>query len=428
MIAELEVHLDWQGETVRLGTLWLRTAGRESATFAYDPSWLARRDRFAVDPELPVGAGQFHTNRAIFNAFADAAPDRWGQNLLRRQERQRAKAAGGPPRTLFAGDLLLGVDDVGRHGAFRFKTKESDAFLAANQRPIPPIVALAKLQSAAARFVRNRETDSDLALLLGPGTSLGGARPKATVMDRDGSLWLAKFSRADDDWPVIAWEATALLLAARSGIDVAQSRLHVADKRMMLLLRRFDRRAGPDTSAPRAQRVAFCSAFTALGAAAGEQHSYLEILDFLRKDGAEPARDAAELWRRMVFNVWISNTDDHLRNHGFLRSPTGWRLAPAYDLNPVPVDVRPRVHALALNADDATASLDTLLAIAPRFGLKPAMVLQILTEVAAALAQWPLAAAAAGLKGRAVERMASAFEHEDAAVARRVVSGLAHFA
>lgn len=143
--------------------------------------------------------GQFHSTRPIFNAFADAAPDRWGQNLLRRQERQRAKAAGGPPRTLFAGDLLLGVDDGGRHGAFRFKTKESDTFLANNQRPIPPIVALAKLQSAAARFVRDRETDSDLALLLGPGTSLGGARPKATVQQI-----LAEVVTALAHWPTAA--------------------------------------------------------------------------------------------------------------------------------------------------------------------------------------------------------------------------------
>ena len=423
MAAELQVYLDWQGATVRLGTLWLRTAGRASASFAYDPSWLARRDRFGVDPELPIGAGQFHTNRPIFNAFADAAPDRWGQNLLRRQERQRAKAAGGPPRTLFAGDLLLGVDDVGRHGAFRFKTEESEAFLADTQRPIPPLLALAKLQAAAARFVRDRETESDLALLLGPGTSLGGARPKASVLDRDGSLWLAKFSRVDDDWPVIAWEATALALAARAGIVVAQSRLHVADKRMMLLLRRFDRLAFDAREPAASRRVAFCSAFTALAATDGEQRSYLELLDFLRRDGAAPARDAAELWRRMLFNVLISNTDDHLRNHGFLRTPAGWHLAPAYDLNPVPVDVRPRVHALALDADDATASLDTLLSVAPRFGLKQPLVQQIVREVVTALADWPATAAASGLNRRAVERMASAFEHDDATAAQRLVGG-----
>lgn len=423
MNLELLVYLDWQGATVRLGTLWARGQGRGSASFAYDPSWLARRDKFAVDPELPVGPGQFHTQRPIFNAFSDSAPDRWGQTLLRRQERQRAKAAGHAPRTLLAGDLVLGVADSGRHGAFRFKTASSGEFLAPSAQPIPPVLALGKLQAAAGRFVRDRDTDADLALLLAPGTSLGGARPKATVVDRDGSLWMAKFARSDDAWPVIPWEATALVLAAQAGIVVAPSRLQVVAKQPILLTRRFDRHPLGEVGAPQ-QRVPFCSALTAVAATDGQPHSYLEILDVIRRDGAEPAQDAAQLWRRMVLNVLISNTDDHMRNHGLLRTVHGWRLAPAYDMNPIPVDVRPRVHALALDADDPTASLDALLRVAPRFGLRAAASRQIVGEVADAVAQWPRAAARFGLSAAAIERMESAFVHADFEAARRVVGAV----
>lgn len=418
MNLELQVHVDWQGETVRLGTLWTRGQGRGSASFAYDPTWLARRDKFAVDPELPLGPGQFHTQRPMFNAFADSAPDRWGQTLLRRQERQRAKLAGQTPRSLFAADMLVGVEDRSRHGAFRFNMPGSKDFLAQSHQPIPPLVALGKLQSAVGRYLRDRETDADLALLLAPGTSLGGARPKATVVDRDGGLWLAKFARNDDAWPVIQWEAALLQLAAHAGIEVAPARLQVVGKQAVLLTQRFDRQAALAQAHPW-RRVPFCSALTAIGATDGDQHSYLDILDALRQGGAEPAADAAQLWRRMVFNVLVSNTDDHLRNHGLLRAASGWRLAPAYDMNPMPVDVRPRVHALALDGDDATASLDTLVKVAPRFGLANGAMRQIVGEVAGAVTQWQRAAAACGLARAAMERMASAFEHGDLVAARR---------
>ena len=415
MNLELLVYLDWQGAVVRLGRLWTRTQGRGSASFAYDPSWLARRDKFAVDPELPLGPGQFHSQRPLFNAFADSAPDRWGHNLLRRHERQRAKAIGQTPRSLFAADMVLGVEDRTRHGALRFKTSESGEFLAQSTQPIPPLLALGKLQAAAGRFLRDCDTDDDLALLLAPGTSLGGARPKATVVDRDGSLWLAKFARSDDAWPVIAWEAVALVLAEQAGIAVAPSRLQVVAKQAVLLVRRFDRHA-TDPSL----RVPFCSALTAVAATDGEHHSYLDILDVVRRDGAEPAQDAAQLWRRMLFNVLISNTDDHLRNHGLVRVAAGWRLAPAYDMNPMPVDVRPRVHALALDAEDATASLDTLLRVAPRFGLREVASRQIVGEVVRAVAQWRQVATGCGLSAAAVERMESAFVHADFVGAQRV--------
>jgi serine/threonine-protein kinase HipA len=343
MERDLEVHIDWQGETVFVGRLWSRGKGaRETATFEYDRVWLGRPGAFALDPNLPLTPGPFHRDGGLFNAFTDPPPDRWGRNLMARRERRSAKAEGRAPRTLMDADFLTLVEDETRMGALRLRDAGGELFLSQADRPVPPLVALPRLLSAATRVIADRESDDDLRLLLAPGSSLGGARPKASVRDGEGRLLIAKFPSQADDWPIPRWEATAMTLAERAGVTIPPWRLETVARRPVFMISRFDRQAD-------GQRVPFISALTALGAADGESRSYIELVEVLRQDGAAAAADAAQLWRRMVFNILISNTDDHLRNHGYLRTAAGWRLAPAYDLNPVPTDVKPRIHSLALD-------------------------------------------------------------------------------
>ena len=415
MERETAVYVDLAGAAVPVGTLWTRTRGaRQTASFEYAASWLARPGAFGIDPALPPARGPFHTDRPLFNAFTDPAPDRWGQNLLRRNERRQAGVERRQPRTLQAIDYLTLVDDRTRLGALRFRDAGAEGsgagFLTTGDRPVPPVVDLPRLLSATTRAIDEEETDEDLRLILAPGTSLGGARPKATVRDTDGHLLIAKFPRRDDEWPVTRWEAAVMDLARAAGIDVAPFRLRRAADRAVLTARRFDRRQD--------RRIAFTSALTALEASDhDDQRSYLEIAEFLRREGSAVDRDLRQLWRRIAFNVLVSNTDDHLRNHGFLRAAHGWRLSPAFDVNPVPVDVKPRVHALALDDFDGAASLDTVLAVAPRFGMTGRDARAALAEVGRAVSGWRDAAARHGLTPADVERMASAFDHRDARIA-----------
>jgi serine/threonine-protein kinase HipA len=411
MERDLEVHIDWQGETILVGRLWVRARGaREAATFEYDRAWLSRPGAFALDPNLSLTPGQFHRDTGLFNAFTDPAPDRWGRNLMARRERRNAKAEGRAPRTLMDVDFLTLVEDETRMGALRFRDVGGEVFLSHADRPVPPLVALPRLLNATTRIIADQESDDDLRLLLAPGSSLGGARPKASVRDADGKLLIAKFPSQTDDWPIPRWEAAAMMLAERAGLVVPAWRLQMVARRPVFMMNRFDR--GDD-----GQRVPFISALTALGASDGESRSYIELVEVLRQDGAAVAEDAPQLWRRMVFNILISNTDDHQRNHGYLRVPAGWRLAPAYDLNPVPTDVKPRIHSLALDEINDEASLDTALAAAASFGLSHAEAADIAAAVGAAVAGWRAVAAECGLNAAQIERMQSAFEHEDLAKA-----------
>lgn len=406
MERDLDVYLDWRGDCLLVGRLYARSKGaRETSSFEYEKRWLGHNHAFELDPALPLQSGQFHT-AGLFNAFTDPAPDRWGRNLLLRRERQAAKAEGRAVRTLLDVDFLTLVEDDNRLGALRFTNSGKDKFLAHTRRPIPPLIKLGDLLSAATRFINDQESDDDLRLLLAPGASLGGARPKAAVLDAHGRLMIAKFPSPTDDWPVPRWEAAAMQLARTAGIDVPDSDLQIVQDRPVFTMMRFDRSAD-------GWRIPFLSALTALGAADGEVRSYIELLDILRRDGAAPDRDAAQLWRRMVFNILISNTDDHLRNHGYLREPGGWRLAPAYDLNPMPIDVKPRHHALTLDETDDAASIDTAFAVSEYYGLRLAEAKLIAAEVATAVLAWRDVAAVCGLTAAQIDRMASAFEHDD---------------
>jgi serine/threonine-protein kinase HipA len=406
MDRDLRVYLDVRVGPVAVGRLWTRTRGaRATASFEYEQSWLKRRAAFSLDPELPLTRGQFHTDSPLFNAFTDPAPDRWGQTLLRRYERARSRKEGRQPRTLSAVDFLVLVDDETRLGALRFKDPGTDGFLTSTGRRVPPLLDLPKLLAATTRILDDNESDEDLQLMLAPGTSLGGARPKASVRDKDGQLLIAKFPRNDDEWPVTRWEAATLTLARAAAIDTPPWRLAPVLRRPVLMLRRFDRQ--------KAVRIPFMSAMTAISATDHERRSYLDLVEVLRCEGSRVGPDLRQLWRRMVFNILVSNTDDHLRNHGFLRDDAGWRLCPAYDVNPVPVDVKPRVQALSIDETDGTASLEAAVSVAPAFGIGTAASRAIAREVGAAVEGWRSAAAECGIKRREADRMASAFEHDD---------------
>jgi serine/threonine-protein kinase HipA len=264
----------------------------------------------------------------MFGAIGDSAPDRWGRVLMRRAERRRAERLGQTPRTLREIDYLLLVNDEARQGALRFAENMGGPFLAPNdQAGVPPLVDLPRLLNASARVIDENEDDEDLRLLIAPGSSLGGARPKASIRDRDSSLAIGKFPHKDDEWDTVLWEAVSLTLAENAGIDVPKWRLELVEEKPVLLSTRFDRSTNG--------RILFLSALSMLGARDQETHSYLEIVDALRQHGAQPIDDMHELWRRIVFTVLISNVDDHLRNHGFLYTGSdGWALSPAYDLNP----------------------------------------------------------------------------------------------
>jgi serine/threonine-protein kinase HipA len=413
---EVHVYIDVARQPILVGWLWTRTRqGRETATFVYDASWLERRGTIALAPALALTPGPFHSDRGLFAAFTDSAPDRWGQKLMRHHERERAAAAGAEARTLYDIDFLIGVDDATRLGALRFKAPGGDQFLTQTGRPAPPLLELRKLLSASDRIEKGRQRKGDLALLLAPGGSLGGVRPKAVVRDQQGRLHLAKFPWKNDDWSVIVWEKVTLDLARAAGVEVPDFRLERVGTKPVLLIGRFDRRDGDI-------RVPFMSAMTALGARdRDEDHSYLEIVDALRQMGGAPDRDIRQLWRRMVFNILVSNTDDHLRNHGFLLDAAGWRLAPAYDMNPAPADVGGRIHVLAINEQDRTGSLDLALSVADYFGLAQQEARAIAGEVATAVARWSKVAAAHKIPRSEIDRLSSAFAHRDLeqALARR---------
>lgn len=404
------VYADMNGKPRLVGRLFAHVRrGRESATFEYDDAWLANDERFALEPALQLGPGPFHTagGRALFGAIGDSAPDRWGRTLMRRFERRRAAKACEAPRTLFEIDYLLSVNDETRQGALRFADQPGGSFLApSDQTPVPALIDLPRLLSAAERVIDESEGDEDLRLLFAPGSSLGGARPKASVREADGSLAIAKFPHKEDEWNTVLWEAVSLSLAKNAGINVASWRPERIAGKDVIILSRFDR---DDTN-----RIPFLSAMSMIGSKDNETRSYLEIADALRLHGARPRKDMRELYRRIVFTVLISNVDDHMRNHGFLYFGTeGWALSPAYDLNPMPVDVKPRVLSCAIDDEDQTASLELALSVADYFELKDEEARRIAGDVGHAVSLWRREAASLGITDAECNRMESAFAHAD---------------
>ena len=411
-----------------LGTMRHDQQGaRESASFEYDAAWLAAPDRFAIDPTLPLVVGpQFHRRSrdgSVFHgAIADTEPDGWARRVIQRdhaKRRQEARRAGSTvdARPLNALDYLLAVDDFSRVGALRLRD-EDGLFQRAGEegrRTAPPLIELAELLRATRAVETNSETAADLEYLRGRGTSLGGLRPKCTVVDQAGRLSIGKFPSVADERAVTKGEVLALNLAAHAGIDAAEARLIDSDGVPVALIRRFDR---PDGGG----RLMYVSAATMVGADPGDpgEHSYTEIVDAIRQHGASVQADIEQLWRRIAFSILITNVDDHLGNHGFLHVDRGqWRLAPAFDLNPFPDRVRELKTWLS---DDIgpTASIDALLSIAPYFRISPARAKAILSDVDRAVTGWRRQARALGLSDVEVEAFADAFEHPERAVAKRI--------
>jgi serine/threonine-protein kinase HipA len=302
------------------------------------------------------------------------------------------------------------VNDETRQGALRFTDEPESAFLAHTGTPVPPLITLPKLLSATDALLEDSETAEELKLLLAPGSSLGGARPKASIRDKRGQLAIAKFPKKDDEYAAVEWEFVALGLAKQAGLNVPDFRMETITKRAVIIVRRFDRQGD--------RRIPFLSAMSMIGAGDNEPHSYLELMDALRQFGAAPDQDGVELWRRIVFSILISNTDDHLRNHGFLyEGQKGWRLSPVFDVNPVPVEQKERVLTTSIDEENGTASLDLALSVAGQFGLRDKDARLIAGQVGAAVATWRKVAGAAGISRSEVDRMASAFEHDDLAAA-----------
>ena len=334
---------------VQVGTLRYHLQGRrENATFEYGADWLGDRAHFALGPTLPLQAGpQFHrksNDGSLFHAaIADTEPDGWGRRVIlrdhikrRQQLRREGKEAEVQP--LNALDYLLAVDDLSRVGALRIRDEDGvfQRALEEGRRSAPPLIELGHLLSASRAVEANKETAADLAYLRGRGTSLGGMRPKCSVMDEDGALSIGKFPSVADERAVTKGEVLALALAGQAGINAAVARIVESDGLSVALIRRFDRR-------DKGHRVMYVSAATMLGveAAGPEEHSYTEIVDAIRIHGADAQADIEELWRRMAFSVLITNVDDHLRNHGFLHVDREfWRLSPAFDINPSPERIR----------------------------------------------------------------------------------------
>lgn len=411
----------------RVGTLRHNHAGaRESAAFEYDATWLGAADCYAVDPMLPLVSGpQFHRktpNGSVFHgAIADTEPDGWARRvILRDHARRRAEArqvGEDVPPPLGALDFLLEVDDVSRVGALRFRD-EAGVFRRAHepgQRGIPPLVELRHLLAATRAVETNTETAADLAYLRGRGTSVGGLRPKCSVLDDAGRLSIGKFPSASDERAVTKGEVLALLLAADARIRVAEARLVSSDGTPVALIRRFDR-------SPKG-RIMYVSVATLLGADPDDpaEHAYTEIADALRIHGAEARMDIEELWRRIAFSILITNVDDHLHNHGFLHvERERWRLAPAFDLNPFPDRARELKTWIAEDSGPA-ASIEPLLDTAPYFQVSAARAKEILFDVVRAVSRWRDRARSLGMTNAELDAFADAFEHEELDVAKRCV-------
>ena len=405
----------WQGmqDPVVMGTLYAASArSKEVFSFEYDPAWLKSPFAQMLDPDLglfsgPQYARDGHDN---FGLFLDSSPDRWGRVLMQRREAQLAKAENRDVRPLMESDYLLGVYDGHRMGALRFRLSEDGVFLDDQaEMAAPPWAKLRDLEYASLQLERDdAESDQDymkwLKMLIAPGGSLGGARPKASVLDESGHPWIAKFPSRRDEINIGKWEYLVYQLAQAAGIEAAEADVrHFSGEYDTFLTRRFDRLSN-------GQRVHFASAMTLLGKKDGDGGdtgvSYLDLADFLMKNGAQVNKDLEQLWRRIVFYICVSNTDDHLRNHGFLLQERGWVLSPAYDINPVATG-----GGLALNIsrDDNSQSLDLVRSVAPVFRISNERAEEIIGEVVGAVCGWVELAKQLKISSREISIMKNAF-------------------
>lgn len=411
-ILDIWVYAHWIGmpEPKCIGILSAHFGkGRKSFSFEYDPQWISSEEQLLLDPDLGWYSGtQFPNGKDNFGIFLDSMPDSWGRTLMQRREPQRAKEEGRGPRKLHDIDFLLGVYDESRMGALRFKLDPNGPFLETDSiTTTPPWTSLGELQKA----VKNIESDDNddairdwILMLLGPGSSLGGARPKTNFLDKENNLWIAKFPSKNDTINKAAWEFLANRLALRAGINMSDSKISIISGNYnTFITKRFDR--------VKKERIHFASAMTMTGyseeALRDKKASYLEIAEFIKFSGADNTEDLHQLWKRIVFNISVSNTDDHLRNHGFLLTNKGWRLSPAYDINP-----STDKYGLALNIDMDNNALDFDLAksVGDFFMLNTDKMEEILEQVKSVIKNWRSFANAIGIPRQEQDRMESAFQ------------------
>ena len=397
-------------EPLLMGTLYVNVIkGVESYSFEYNNEWLKKTGlMMTLDPELlPYSGRQYPSGKKIFGVFADASPDRWGRVLMNKRERILAEKEGRKPSKLHDSDYLLGVYDETRMGGIRFKLNLDGPFLSDDKETAaPPWAALRTLEEASRHFESDETGLSEkwLKQLIKPGSSLGGVRPKATVVDTQGQLWIAKFPSRNDENDTGAWEMVAHDLAVLCGLNVPEAKLEkFSSLGSTFLVKRFDRIGK--------KRVHFASAMTLLGktdgASAADGSSYLDIAAFIKSYGAKPKSDLMELWKRIVFNMAITNTDDHMRNHALILSGKGWRLSPLYDVNPVPYG-----DELSLNVDeeDNRISIDLAVQTAKRFGVEESDAESYAKDILGIIRDnWESLASGYGLSRRQIEEMRPAF-------------------
>ncbi|MFT5692601.1 MAG: serine/threonine-protein kinase HipA [Oceanicoccus sp.] len=406
MTDTIEIYIDLAGATHLVGSCrYVAKRRGQSSVFEYSEEWLNNPDAFALDPaNLPLGGGQMYTTSdksALPGALRDTAPDRWGQQLIKRAFRKAGKE-----RTLSEIDYLLAITDRTRIGALRYKRENEASFdHDIGHYRIPSLIQLPALMNAVDAVHGNTETAEDLKLLLNEGSPLGGARPKSAVVDNDGSLAIAKFPKPDDDRSIPHGEVLAMKLAGKAGLNVAAASLQNVAGRPVALITRFDRRDG--------QRIPFLSAMSLLGLNDGDEATYTDIAECIRMYSSAPTVDLHELWRRIVFGVLIGNLDDHLRNHGFLYDRDDkWRLSPAYDLNPVPLVEKTRELATWISEESPDADLDIARKAAPFFALKDDLAEAIIVEVFAALKGWQNTARQLGMSTTDIAVYATAIQSD----------------
>lgn len=412
---EILVYADWKGLKVNptlLGKLYSTVSrGSEVFSFEYSEEWLKSKFAQVIDPDLGLYSGpQFLDNKkSNFGLFLDSSPDRWGRVLMKRREAVLARNANRTAKTLMESDFLLGVYDENRVGGLRFKLTEDGDFLNQDRSlAAPPIASLSELQQASLKLEEDEEiTDEEhikwLNMLMAPGSSLGGARPKASIRDNNRDLWIAKFPSVNDTKDVGAWEMVVHTLAVNCGINVTEAKVEkFANQYHTFLIKRFDR--------DKSQRIHFASAMTMLGYTDNrDEHagaSYLELVEFLSKHGARVNEDLEELWKRIVFSIAVSNTDDHLRNHGFILTEKGWILSPAYDINPNEMGAG---LSLNISENDNSLEYDLALEVAEYFRLKKEMAEEIINDIKSKVSDWKTIANRYGISKTEQAMMEKAF-------------------
>lgn len=388
--SDLEVHLGSSAHVV--GRLYLGN-GRRSA-FSYNEAWLQDERFFMLSPDLQSASGIQYPQNTFFLALEDTAPDSWGERVIRRAHAKLRQENRDLP-ALEPVDFLMWVDDEARVGALRLFDPQKKVYLRSGNlsRHIPPLLELDRVLQAARALEDGTESKQDLQYLLGQGTSLGGARPKSTVRDMDGRLALGKFPSQSDRRDVIRGEVLAMQLAANAGINVAETRIELINGTAVAIIRRFDRN---DEGA----RIPYLSAASMLQSDGRDAiHAYTELVDVLLQEGANPIADIHQLWRRLAFNFLICNTDDHLRNTGFLYDARnhGWRLAPAFDLNPMPGDRRESKTWLTEDSGPID-SRSILMDGAPYFRLTVREAEAIWAELVQAVSHWRSVAKGLGMQ------------------------------